>query len=116
MSRKLGLGSRCPCVIIYVKIIYDLYAFFGAGASDSERAGKCKMHEIYSLALTSTRFAPGTKDTKFMKPLTSGSSHSKSNKIHQGSRPSSVHAPVTAHSADISLLAAVSKIPECSFC
>ena len=109
---QLGLGSRCPCVIIYVKVS----TFFGAGASDSEHAGKCKMHEIYSLALTSTCFAPGTKDTKFKKPLTPGSSHSRSNKIHQGSRPSSVHAPVTTHSADISLLAAVSKIPECSFC
>ena len=53
------------------------------------------MHEVYPQALTSTRFAPGTKGAKYHLP---------------------VRAPVTTRSVDIPLPAAVSRLPECSFC
>ena len=54
----------------------------------AEHSEKCKMHEVYSQAL-STHFVPGTKHTEFKEALTRGSSHSRSNQIHHGSRLSS---------------------------
>lgn len=74
---QLLRGPPFPCWILSVKPS----AFIRAGASDSAGyAGKCKMDEIDSQALTGTHFAQGTKDTKFKEPFTPGTSHLRSDK------------------------------------